>query len=336
MTTPFRMRRRHAAALVMVTATLVGTTACGGSQPATSEPSASAAASEGDGDPATDKLAQVLNRETLVLSTDLAYPPSSMAVEGATRASPTKCLATQLTTPEVTGYDVETGAMVAAALGVEPCYVTPSWTQIVSGSWGDRWDVSWGTGNINEERMSRLWMTQPYMAEPTRVFVREDSTYADPSELSGMRVGACAGCSDEAYLRGELSLPGIEFDNLIKDPEVVLFDLEGPGLEAVGAGKIEGFVASERVGMEAIAVGVPLRALDPPLFTGMSTGFVDKNSGLRDEAFLSRINEILDQLHADGTFKALSQKYFGTDYATNAGEFDLATIGQDGNEESGR
>jgi len=331
---PLRGSRWLTRLLVAVALPASAVTACSATD-ASPEVSGSSGASARTADPTVDKLAQVLKRGTLVLSTDLEYPPSSMAVEGATRASPTKCQATQLTAGEVTGYDVETGEMVAAAMGVEPCFVTPSWTQIVSGTWGDRWDVSWGTGNINEERMSRLWMTQPYMAEPTRVFVREDSSYKDPSELSGVRVGACAGCSDEAYLRGELRLPGIEFDNMIKDPEVVLFDLEGPGLDAVGAGQIEGFVASERVGMEAIAAGVPLRALDPPLFTGMSTGFVDRNSGLQDAAFVSRINEILDQLHADGTFKALSLKYFGTDYATDAGRFDLATIGQDVNGESG-
>ena len=37
-------------------------------------------------DPAKDKLAQVLARGTLVLWTDLEYPPQSFAVDGATRA----------------------------------------------------------------------------------------------------------------------------------------------------------------------------------------------------------------------------------------------------------
>jgi hypothetical protein len=34
------------------------------------------------------------------------------------------------------------------------------------------------------------------------------------------------------------------------------------------------------------------------------------------------------RLHADGTLKALSIKYFGKDYATKAGQFDLASIDQ--------
>ncbi len=55
------------------------------------------------GDPNTDKLAQVLARGTLVLSTDLEYPPQSMAVEGATRTPSTKCADTELTAAEVSG-----------------------------------------------------------------------------------------------------------------------------------------------------------------------------------------------------------------------------------------
>jgi ABC-type amino acid transport substrate-binding protein len=34
------------------------------------------------------------------------------------------------------------------------------------------------------------------------------------------------------------------------------------------------------------------------------------------------------RLHADGTLERLSRKYFGKDYASATGRFDLARIGQ--------
>ena len=40
------------------------------------------------------------------------------------------------------------------------------------------------------------------------------------------------------------------------------------------------------------------------------------------------MNEIVSQLHADGALVALSEEFFGTDYATAASEFDLDAIGQ--------
>ena len=45
-------------------------------------------------------------------------------------------------------------------------------------------------------------------------------------------------------------------------------------------------------------------------------------------AFVERVDQIVQGLHADGTLKALSIKYFGKDYATKAGQFDLASIDQ--------
>lgn len=304
--------------------------ACGGGSGTTPADPASASASGASaaGDPNTDKLAQVMARGTLVLSTDLQYPPQSMAVEGAERAVATKCLDSQLTAPEVTGQDAETGKAVADRMGLEPCFVAPDWSEVVSGSWGDRWDVSWQSGNINADRMTRLWMTQPYRAEPSRFFVRDDSEYQEPSQLSGTKVGACAGCTHEAYLKRTLTLPGIAFDNVVVDPQIATFDVEGPGMQAVADGKIDAFLSAEQVGLEAIASGLPLRALDPPAFTGMLTGFVDKKSGLDSKAFVERIDEVMAGLHADGTMKALSEEYFGVDYATAAGNFDLGLIGQ--------
>ena len=86
-----------------------GSSGSGGSS-ATSAPVASPSVSAAAaGDPTTDKLAQVKARGTLVLWTDPDYAPQSMKVEGATRAADTKCGPNEMTAPEMTGYDAETG-----------------------------------------------------------------------------------------------------------------------------------------------------------------------------------------------------------------------------------
>jgi len=65
---------------------------------ATSEPTASPA-----GDPNTDKLAQILDRGTLVAYYEPDYPPQSFAVEGAERPADTKCGNDQITAPRSPG-----------------------------------------------------------------------------------------------------------------------------------------------------------------------------------------------------------------------------------------
>lgn len=152
------------------------------------------------GNPSKDRLAAILARGTLVLPTDPKYPPASFAVRGAKRATDTKCAANQLTGPEVDGYDVAVGKAVAAALGVEPCFVTPAWTELISGNVADRWDIEFSSIGITPDRMDALYFTQPYYATPERFFVSTTSDYRRMQDLDGKRIGVCTGCFADLYL----------------------------------------------------------------------------------------------------------------------------------------
>jgi polar amino acid transport system substrate-binding protein len=315
-----------AVVLALATATGCGSSASGGT--ASDEATGTSSAIQPSGDTSNDKLAQVLARGTLVLFTDPAYPPQSFAVKGAKRPSTTKCAPNQLTAPEIKGYDADTGKAVAKQMGVEPCFVTPSWTEVTGGSWGDRWDLAYGSGAIALDRMSVLYMTQPYYTTPTNFFVPKSSTAKTAADLSGKRIGACSGCTMEEYLRGTLDLPGPKFALTVKDPTIVTFETEIPGLAATARGKLDAFLCSEPVGSGAIKDGAALKMLATPAYYSYKTGYVDKQSGLSAVAFVGRVNQIISQLHADGTLKRLSIAYFGKDYATKAGAFDLSSIDQ--------
>lgn len=279
-------------------------------------------------DPSTDKLAQVKARGTLVLWTDPAYAPQSYAVEGAARLAGTKCAPNQMTAPEMSGYDAETGKLVAAAIGVEPCFVATPFDSMIAGSWGDRFDVAWASGALTVRRMEKLYVTQPYYSTPASFFVREDSPIRNPSELAGKEIGACAGCTHESYLKRELELPGVEMVWLVDDPVIVTFNTEVPGLEAVVGGEIDAFLSSATVGRAAIAEGDPLRELGEIAFYTQKTGYVDRDLTFDPVAFLAAIDAAIADLHASGKLKALSMQFFEADYATPAGEFDLSAVGQ--------
>jgi polar amino acid transport system substrate-binding protein len=322
---------RHACVLGWIAAAVLAAAATGCGSDDSSGGSAGGAANAANapgGDPATDKLAQIQARGTLVLFTDPAYPPQSFKVKGATRVADTKCAANELTAPEMAGYDADTGKLVADDLGVEPCFVAPSWTEVTAGNWGDRWDLAYGSGAIDYDRMDVLYMTQPYYSTPTNFFVPTSSKASEPGDLSGKDVGACAGCTMEKYLRGTLKLPGPAIGHLVDDPQIVTFDTEIPGLKATAKGKVAAFLCSEPVGAGAIADGATLRKLATPAYYSFKTGYVDKKSGLAVDSFVKRVDEIIAARHADGTLKRLSVKYFGKDYAAKAAEFDLSSIDQ--------
>jgi polar amino acid transport system substrate-binding protein len=307
--------------MVGVLVIALGAIACGGAAPASP-------ASQPTADPSKDKLAQVLARGTLVLWTDLEYAPQSFAVEGATRLATTHCAANELTAPEVSGYDAETGKLVAAALGVEPCFVATPFDSMIGGSWGDRFDVAWGSGAITTKRMESLYVTQPYYSTPANFFVKAGSAYTEPTDLSGKKIGVCSGCTHQSYLERTLELPGVTLDFVVDDPQVVTYNNEPPGLEDTAAGKLDAFLCSEPVGLGVMAKGVALRELATPAYYTFKTGYVDRDLTLAAGPFLDAIDKAIRDAHASGKLKALSTEFFKKDYATPASSFDLTKLGQ--------
>lgn len=322
-----RVIRSRSLGFLAVAALVAACSAGSGAEP-TGSTAGGAVPVPSPGDPSSDKLAQILDRGTLVGYHEMDYPPMSFQVEGAKRPADTKCAPNQLTAAEVDGYDSETTKLVAAGLGVEACFVSPTWTEVTGGNWGDRWDIAYGSGSINADRMTRLWMTQPYYGVDNYFYVREDAPYQTAAELSGKQIGACASCSHEYYLKGTLKIPGVTIVNEVKDPVIVSYETEPPGLQDVADGKIDAFLLAEPTGEQAIKDGLKLRKLAKPAFTYYPSGFVDKSSGLDPKAFVEKVNEVVRGLHADGTLKAASIRYMGKDYASAGGAFDLAAIGQ--------
>jgi polar amino acid transport system substrate-binding protein len=316
---------RRLTMLVSASLVAVALAACGSDD---SDDGGGSSAAAATADPAKDKLAQIQARGTLVEYFEDDYPPQSIKVKGATRPAGTKCADNQLTAAEVTGYDNEVPKLIAKKLGVEPCFVEPTWTEVTAGNWGDRWDIAYGSGSINADRMQRLYMTQPYYAVPNMYFVAQESAYRKPADLNGKEIGACADCSHELYLNGALEIPTVDVTLDVEDPKVVTFETEEPGLVAAAKGKIDAFLAADPVGRARIEEGEPLREIPDVAFTYYPSGFVDKSSGLEVQGFVQRVNEIIQGFQADGTLKRLSMKWFGEDYASEAADFDIDAVGQ--------
>ena len=66
---------------------------------------------------------------------------------------------------------------------------------------------------------------------------------------------------------------------------------------------------------EAIGSGVPLKIIGTPAFYEPLVFALDKSRGPSD-LFLAKLNEILAEMHADGTLKELSIKWYGFDITT--------------------
>jgi polar amino acid transport system substrate-binding protein len=296
--------------------------------PVTSASARPASSARPAGNPATDKLAQILARGTLILSTDPAYPPQSYRVKGAKRLANTKCASNQMTANQIAGYDADTSTLVAQGLGVEACFVTPTWSEQISGHWNDRWDLSIASIGITRERMTRLYYTRPYSAEAERFFIRTSSKIKTIQQLSGKRLGGCAGCFAQSYIQRDLDLPGQKVTFLVDHATFVGYDLERNGLADVAHGKLAAFLCGVAVGARAIAQGLPLKPVGGDQYVAYIAGAVDRFSGLSVAAFIAKVNTIIAHLQTQGTLQRLSINYFHTDYATRASHFNVARLEQ--------
>jgi polar amino acid transport system substrate-binding protein len=294
----------------------------------TTEAAASDAAPAAGG----DLLAEILARGTLRISTDPAYPPQSELVESPEKPATTKCTGEERTAAEFTGFDIDTAVEIAKRLGVEPCFVTPDWTLITGGNWAGRWDLSIGSMTITPERMEKLYFSQPYYTTPAAFFVYKDNTtFTQPSDLSGKKVGACAGCTYESYLDGTLAIPGETIDFVVKDAEITGYDTDTSGLQdlAIGDGvRLDAMLTALPTGQGFIADGNPVKQLGDPVYFEYLAGAIDKGSALDTTSFRAKIDETIQAMLADGTLKQLSEKYYGTDLSAAAAKFDMAALKQ--------
>jgi len=279
-----------------------------------------------------DKLAEIMARETLVIAIDPHYPPFSFLKEKEPRPANTRCTVAQYTQNQMEGFDAAVASEVARRMGVEPCFVTPQWSQIISGNWANNWDVHFGSMSITYERMKTLYFSQPYFATSVHAFVHaENNSYQKPEDLQGKKVGVCAGCTYEAYLLGSLQLPNTPVTNQIQNAQIIAYANEIPALEDLAKGDglaLDAIITQKPTGVSAIHAGMPLRLLADPLYYAYVSAVVDRKNSRDTARFLNRVSDIIQEMHRDGTLSRLSTQWLGEDLTQEASEFDIKTLDQ--------
>lgn len=248
---------------------------------------------------AGETLDRVMKNKVLVEVTDQAYPPFSYIDDSG----------------EVVGFDIDVSKEIAKRLGVEYKVETPSWEIIVAGNWNGRWDICVCSMTPTAERAQVLDFVNEYYDAPAVVVVNVDNNdIKGPADLSGKKVGAQAGTTYEKYLNKELKIemaPPVEFP--FTELTTVPYDSEDTAFQdlALGTGKrldaiVSNFLtAKERVDKNPDKfkiVGDP--AYGEPIWVSVDKG---------DPEWQAKIKEIFKAMEADGTLKAISEKWIGAD-----------------------
>jgi polar amino acid transport system substrate-binding protein len=266
---------------------------------------------------ADDLLGEIKSRGTLRISTDVNYAPQSSGVQGAERLANTKCAANELTASEVEGFDIDTAVEIAKRLGVEPCFVTPSWDLITAGSWGGRWDASVGSMTITQDREKALWFSPPYYSYAAQLAARTGSPIKSVADISGKPVCVGTGTTYETYLSGgDLGFPASQ----IKVPapanvQVVPLNTDSECVQAIQAGRTEfdAFLTASTVVDKAISEGVGVEKVGEPVYIENLAVALDKKAPKDPKSLLDAISKAVNEMHADGTLSKSSMKWFGAD-----------------------
>ena len=283
-----------------------------------------------------DKLSEILRRGKIIVATHPESQPRSQLKKGGARKSGTLCFSNEHTLDEFYGYDIDVARIIAERLGVEPCFVTPAWSEIIGGRWADRWDIAIASVSITNDRMESLYYARPYIAEPAILYVhRDNASYLRPSDLSGKRVGTCAGCIFEYYLEGSLSLPGQKLSFHLSAPEIVAYDPNNLNdlfreLAAGDGVEIDAVLADIFMGSTAMSKAIPIKPLGEPMFYTYIAPAFDKKQRDNPVALIEKVNEIIDGLFDDGTLEKLAGKNFDfdTDVVAPARNFDYRSLKQ--------
>jgi peptide/nickel transport system substrate-binding protein len=253
---------------------------------------------------AEDLLDEIMAAGTLVVSSDPNYAPFSFLNDDG----------------ELDGFDVNVAQEVAARLGVDVAFETPDWDMITGGNWGGRWDISIGSMTPTEQRSEVLWFSDPYYYVPASFAVHKDNTtLASPADLADANLGLGTATTYEDYLNGILSMLSGE---IVYDPpavgEITAYSTDQEAIQdlALGDGvRLDAVMSAQPTILGAIEEGVPLKELGTPAFYEGLAFALDKSRGPSDKA-LAKFNEIVAEMHGDGTLVDLSMKWFGVDYTT--------------------
>ena len=195
------------------------------------------------------------------------------------------------------GYEPDVARAVCAKLGLEPVWLNLPMMDFYKTLQAEKCDVIWFNQAITKDRLSHSRFTRPYGIFNEAIIVRADGNIQAAADLQGLKLG---GLADSTNLELGEQFAGVE---LVPFPgsDRVLPEM----LAALRAEKIDALVDDELVLITAAEA-------DPTLRIAFTVETQHQFAiALRPEAdaLLTALNQVLDQLEADGTLQTLWEQW---------------------------
>ena len=245
---------------------------------------------------ATGALAQAKEWKEVRIGTEGAYPPFNFVDPAG----------------KIGGFDVEIGLALCAKMKVECDVVAQDWDGIIPGLIAKKYDMIIASMFITEERKKQVAFTDPYYIAAMTHAAPKNSGITDFTNegMKGKTIGAQSGTTQADYAAAVYPDADIK---LYPTQDEVNLDMANGRLDLQVGDMIPllDWVTKNEDGKACCElIGQPI--LDKK-FVGDGVGIAvrQQDNGLRE-----KLNKALADIRADGTYKAINDKYFSIDVYT--------------------
>ena len=282
------MKRRTFISLMSVMAAAGVLTLAGCSSNSGSSAAASGAASSAASTGAADQLAAIQANGKLVVALEGAWQPWSYHDESDT----------------LVGYDVEVSHAIAEKLGVEPEYVESDWDSLFAGLDAGRFDIVCNGVEVTDERAKTYDFTTPYGYIHTALAVRKDNE--DIKSFEDLKGKTTANSLASTYMELAESYGAT----------VQGIDTLEETIQLLTAGRIDATLNADVSFYDYLNVHPDADFKLVAQTEDASHVAIPVRKGDDSASLLEAINTAIEELRADGTLKALGEKYFGQDISS--------------------
>ena len=282
------MKRRTFISLMSVMAAAGVLTLAGCSSNSGSSAAASGAASSAASTGAADQLAAIQTNGKLVVALEGAWQPWSYHDESDT----------------LVGYDVEVSRAIAEKLGVEPEYVESDWDSLFAGLDAGRFDMVCNGVEVTDERALTYDFTTPYGYIHTALAVRKDNDEIKTFEDLKGKTTANSLASTYMELAESYGATVQGIDTLEET------------IQLLTAGRIDATLNADVSFYDYLNVHPDADFKLVAQTEDASHVAIPVRKGDDSASLLEAINTAIEELRANGTLKALGEKYFGQDISS--------------------